>query len=78
MNYKIITDATKIDKKKWVQFVKKHPTESFNPYCQSKLIGEDLCKSYNKDFGVPVIIFRPFNIYGPGQNENFLIPLNSF
>ncbi len=50
-------------------------TVAFNPYCQSKLISEELCRSYNKDFDVPVIIFRPFNIYGPGQNENILIPL---
>jgi len=52
-----------------------HPISAFNPYCQSKLLGEILCKSYNKDFGVPVIIFRPFNIYGKGQDDNFLIPL---
>lgn len=51
-----------------------HPTNAWNPYCQSKIIGEELCRSYSKDFGVPVIIFRPFNIYGPGQNDKFLIP----
>ena len=53
----------------------KHPTVSFNPYCQSKIIGEQLCESYHKHFNVSCIIFRPFNIYGPGQNTNFLIPL---
>jgi nucleoside-diphosphate-sugar epimerase len=51
-----------------------HPVNAFNPYAQSKLIGEDLCKAYHRDFDVPVIIFRPFNIYGKGQNANFLIP----
>jgi nucleoside-diphosphate-sugar epimerase len=51
-----------------------HSTMAFNPYAQSKLIGEDLCKGYHRDFDVPVTIFRPFNIYGKGQNENFLIP----
>ncbi len=53
----------------------KHPVSALNPYAQSKIISEQLCKGYNRDFGVPVIIFRPFNIYGLGQNENFLIPL---
>ena len=52
----------------------KHPVVSFNPYSETKIIGEQLCKSYHRDFGVPVVILRPFNIYGPGQNENFLIP----
>lgn len=62
-------------KPQYLPIDEKHPTVAFNPYCQSKLIGEQLCKSYHQDFGVPVIIFRPFNIYGLGQNENFLIPL---
>ncbi|MDP2685103.1 MAG: NAD-dependent epimerase/dehydratase family protein [bacterium] len=51
-----------------------HPVSAFNPYAQSKLLGEELCRAYYRDFGVPSIIFRPFNIYGKGQNENFLIP----
>lgn len=51
-----------------------HPISSFNPYSQSKIIGENLCKSYEKDFRVKSIIIRPFNLYGPGQNEFFLIP----
>ena len=51
-----------------------HPVKAFNPYAQSKLIGEQLCQGYHRDFNVPVIIFRPFNIYGKGQKEDFLIP----
>jgi len=51
-----------------------HPHSPHNPYAQSKLIGEDLCRAYFRDFGVPIIIFRPFNIYGLGQGDNFLIP----
>lgn len=51
-----------------------HPISPLNPYTQSKLICEDLCKSYSRDFGLDVIIIRPFNIYGPGQPISFLIP----
>ena len=51
-----------------------HPPKPFNPYAQSKLMCEALCEGYSRDFAVPVVIFRPFNIYGPGQNKNFLIP----
>jgi len=51
-----------------------HPIKPHNPYAQSKLICEKLCEGYNRDFNVPVIIYRPFNIYGPGQNSSFLIP----
>ncbi|OYT11158.1 MAG: hypothetical protein B6I18_05295 [Bacteroidetes bacterium 4572_112] len=51
-----------------------HPVKSFNPYSRSKIMGEDICKSYFADFGVKSIIFRPFNIYGPNQDSRFLIP----
>ncbi len=52
----------------------KHPVKSFNPYSRSKIMGEDICKSYFADFGVKSIVFRPFNIYGPKQDSRFLIP----
>jgi len=51
-----------------------HPLSSNNPYTGSKLVMEQLCKAYTQDFGLDCVIFRPFNIYGAGQNENFLIP----
>ena len=36
-------------------------------YAISKLAGEHLAHSYYKEFGLPVVSIRPFNIYGPGQ-----------
>lgn len=51
-----------------------HPISALNPYAQSKLLSEQLCFAYNRDFNVSVIVFRPFNIYGVGQNPYFLIP----
>ena len=51
-----------------------HKLEPLNPYTQSKLICEDLCSAYFRDFKVPVTILRPFNIYGNNQNKNFIIP----
>lgn len=59
---------------KYFPIDEEHPLESFNPYSQSKIIGEKLCQGYHQDFKVPVVIFRPFNIYGDGQTPNFLIP----
>lgn len=52
----------------------RHPIHAFNPYSQTKVICESLCEGYNRDFNVPITIFRPFNIYGAGQNPDFLIP----
>jgi len=50
-----------------------HPIQAYNPYSQTKVICESLCEGYNRDFKVPITIFRPFNIYGKGQNPEFLI-----
>jgi len=36
-------------------------------YSASKLAAEHLSHSYYKEYGLPVISVRPFNIYGPGQ-----------
>ena len=36
-------------------------------YSISKLFSEHLCFAYSKEFDIPVISIRPFNIYGPGQ-----------
>lgn len=52
----------------------KHQTVAHNPYAQSKIMGEELCSAYARDFGLSVQIIRPFNIYGPGQRNDFLIP----
>ena len=51
-----------------------HPTQAFNPYAQSKLLGEALCTAYARDFGTKVTIIRPFNVFGPGQGRQFLVP----
>lgn len=52
----------------------KHPLSLWNPYATSKIIGEQLCQSYSKEFGISSTSLRIFNIYGKGQNPNMLIP----
>ena len=36
-------------------------------YAVSKLAGEHLAMAYFKEFNLPVVTIRPFNVYGPGQ-----------
>lgn len=52
----------------------KHPATPASPYNHSKLMAEEACQYYYNIFNVPVTIFRPVNVYGPGQNADFLIP----
>jgi nucleoside-diphosphate-sugar epimerase len=45
-----------------------------NPYALSKRMGEEACQFVADTAGVRVVILRPFNVYGPGQRDGFLIP----
>jgi nucleoside-diphosphate-sugar epimerase len=45
-----------------------------NPYALSKYLAEQLCEFAAAYDGLRVTVIRPFNIYGPGQPEHFLIP----
>lgn len=46
-----------------------HPTKPITPYAASKLACDNIVLSYSRTFGVDVAIARPFNNYGPRQNE---------
>ena len=61
-------------KPRFLPISEEHPVAAFNPYGHTKLLAEEVCRYFARQFGVRVTIIRPFNIYGPGQNGNFLIP----
>ncbi|MDO8500602.1 MAG: NAD-dependent epimerase/dehydratase family protein [Gemmatimonadaceae bacterium] len=45
-----------------------------NPYALSKYLAEQSCAFYASCYGTSVTVIRPFNIFGPGQPDIFLIP----
>jgi nucleoside-diphosphate-sugar epimerase len=51
-----------------------HPVKAYNPYSNSKLVAEEICRYYRDQFNLGISILRPFNVYGPGQPGRFLIP----
>lgn len=46
-----------------------HPINPQSPYAESKRQAEIICQDYARNYGVPVIILRSFNTYGPFQNN---------
>jgi len=44
-----------------------HPTKPASPYAGSKIAGENLVLSYWYAYGLPTVVVRPFNTYGPFQ-----------
>lgn len=51
-----------------------HPLKAVNPYSHTKILAEGISEYYREQYGVRVTIVRPFNVYGPGQDERFLVP----
>src|SRR5262249_23823638 len=50
------------------------PADPGNPYALSKFLAEQVCAFHAATLRVPVTVLRPFNIFGPGQRLEFLIP----
>ncbi len=50
------------------------PRRPNNPYALSKHLAEEACRFYANHYGLAVTVLRPFNVYGPGQPERFLVP----
>ncbi len=46
-----------------------HPTKAASPYAGAKLAGENIVQSYFHAYGLPTVIVRPFNTYGPYQKS---------
>ena len=44
-----------------------HPTKPASPYAGSKIAGENMVLSYWYAYGLPTVVVRPFNTYGPFQ-----------
>lgn len=45
-----------------------------NPYALTKRLAEQACEFYASAYDLPVTTLRPFNAFGIGQAESFLIP----
>ncbi len=50
------------------------PLNPSSPYSASKVAGDALCNAYRVSWGVPTVIVRPTNNFGPNQYPEKLIP----
>jgi UDP-glucose 4-epimerase len=65
-------------KQKEIPMDESHPLGPSTPYAASKAAGDLLALSYHRTFGLDIRIVRPFNNYGPRQNDGSyagIIPL---
>ncbi len=58
----------------YVPIDENHPKVGQSPYSASKISADMLADSFYRSFGLPVVIVRPFNTYGPRQSLRAVIP----
>jgi dTDP-glucose 4,6-dehydratase len=51
-----------------------HPLNPRSPYAATKAGGDRLAYSYFVTYGLPIVILRPFNNYGPRQHPEKVVP----
>jgi dTDP-glucose 4,6-dehydratase len=51
-----------------------HRLHPQSPYAASKVAADQLALSFQRSFGTPVVVVRPFNTYGPRQSARAVIP----
>jgi NAD dependent epimerase/dehydratase len=59
---------------KTVPIDEQHPLHPQSPYAATKVAADQLALSYQRSFGTPVVIARPFNTFGPRQSARAVIP----
>lgn len=59
---------------RFVPITEEHPLQGQSPYSASKTGADQLAYSFYASFGLPVVIARPFNTYGPRQSARAVIP----
>jgi NAD dependent epimerase/dehydratase len=59
---------------RFVPITEQHPLQGQSPYSATKIAADQLAYSFHASFGLPVVIARPFNTYGPRQSARAVIP----
>ena len=59
---------------RFIPMTEDHPLQGQSPYSASKIAADQLAYSFFSSFGLPVVIVRPFNTFGPRQSARAVIP----
>lgn len=58
----------------YVPIDEQHPKQPQSPYSASKIAADAMAMSFHNSFGLPLVVARPFNTYGPRQSARAIIP----
>ena len=58
----------------YVPIDEQHPIQPQSPYAASKSGADAIVRSFHFSYGLPAVIARPFNTYGPRQSARAIVP----
>ena len=58
----------------YVPIDEQHPIQPQSPYAASKAGADAIVRSFHCSYGLPAVIARPFNTYGPRQSARAIVP----
>jgi NAD dependent epimerase/dehydratase len=59
---------------RFVPINEEHPLQGQSPYSATKIGADQIALSFQRSFGTPVAVIRPFNTFGPRQSARAVIP----
>jgi len=59
---------------RYVPMDEAHPLTPQSPYSATKIGADSIALSFYRSFGLPLVVARPFNCYGPRQSARAVIP----
>jgi dTDP-glucose 4,6-dehydratase len=58
----------------YVPIDENHPLNAQSPYAATKISADQMALAFHRSFGLPVMVLRPFNTFGPRQSARAVIP----
>lgn len=58
----------------YVPIDEKHPLNAQSPYAATKIGADQMAIAFQRSFGLPVAVIRPFNTFGPRQSARAVLP----
>jgi dTDP-glucose 4,6-dehydratase len=65
-------DLYTFNKNGMIIFNERSPLNPESPYAVSKVAGDFLCKNFHNAYGLPTVVTRMFNNYGPRQSPRYV------
>lgn len=59
---------------RYVPIDESHPLQGQSPYAATKIGADKMAEAFHLSFGLPVVIVRPFNTFGPRQSARAVVP----